>query len=236
MTSAGFSDGRPVWIPLESNPEAFNKYINGLEVGKVECVEIYGFEDDLLAFVPGPHLALIFCFPYSETSYSSVAKVYSDLIAEGKDKVPEGVFFMKQKIHNACGTFSLLHSLTNNLESIDMGKGSFADWYALAKPLGVQERSDCLFSHTSMAQAHKKCAESGETATPPDTQVEFHFIAYLHYGGRLLEFDSAQNFPRDCGPTTPSNLLSDASKQCKNLMQNLGDIACNALAIVQKKG
>ena len=39
-----------------------------------------------------------------------------------------------------------------------------------------------------MAQAHKKCAESGETATPPDTQVEFHFIAYLHYGGRLLEF------------------------------------------------
>jgi len=25
MTSAGFSDGRPVWIPLESNPEAFNK-------------------------------------------------------------------------------------------------------------------------------------------------------------------------------------------------------------------
>nr|CAD2171222.1 unnamed protein product [Meloidogyne enterolobii] len=217
MTSAGFSDGRPVWIPLESNPEAFNKYINGLEVGKVECVEIYGFEDDLLAFVPGPHLALIFCFPYSETSYSSVAKVYSDLIAEGKDKVPEGVFFMKQKIHNACGTFSLLHSLTNNLESIDMGKGSFAD------------------CHTSMAQAHKKCAESGETATPPETQVEFHFIAYLHYGGRLLEFDSAQNFPRDCGPTTPSNLLSDASKQCKNLMQNLGDIACNALAIVQKK-
>nr|CAD2184129.1 unnamed protein product [Meloidogyne enterolobii] len=145
-------------------------------------------------------------------------KVYSDLIAEGKDKVPEGVFFMKQKIHNACGTFSLLHSLTNNLESIDMGKGSFAD------------------CHTSMAQAHKKCAESGETATPPETQVEFHFIAYLHYGGRLLEFDSAQNFPRDCGPTTPSNLLSDASKQCKNLMQNLGDIACNALAIVQKKG
>ena len=69
-----------------------------------------------------------------------------------------------------------------------LGKGSFADWYAKAKPLGVQERSDCLFSHTSMAQAHKKCAESGETATPPETQVEFHFIAYLHYGGRLLEF------------------------------------------------
>lgn len=84
-------------------------------------MEIYGFDDDLLSFVPGPHFALIFCFPYSEKSYASVNNVYKDLIAEGKDKVPEGVFFMKQKIHNACGTFSLLHSLTNNLQNIDIG-------------------------------------------------------------------------------------------------------------------
>lgn len=35
--------------------------------------------------------------------------------------VPDGVFFMKQKIHNACGTFALIHSLANNQSKINLG-------------------------------------------------------------------------------------------------------------------
>lgn len=37
--------------------------------------------------------------------------------------IPQKVFFMKQKISNACGTFALFHSLANNLDKINMGNG-----------------------------------------------------------------------------------------------------------------
>jgi hypothetical protein len=49
-------------------------------------------------------------------------QIYGELEASNGDKVPEGIFFMKQKIRNACGTFSLLHSLTNNMQRLEIGK------------------------------------------------------------------------------------------------------------------
>ena len=52
----------------------------------------------------------------------------------------------------------------------------------------MEERSDCLFNHKAMAQAHLHCAESGETQAPPADKVQYHFIAYLNHEGRLLEF------------------------------------------------
>jgi hypothetical protein len=48
--------------------------------------------------------------------------IYENLTTQGKNNVPDGVFFMKQKIGNACGTFSLLHSLTNTTQHFDIGK------------------------------------------------------------------------------------------------------------------
>lgn len=69
-----------------------------------------------------------------------------------------------------------------------LGKGPFASWFEMAKTLGVEERSDCLFKNKEMAEAHLKCAESGETQAPPADKVQYHFIAYLNRGGRLLEF------------------------------------------------
>jgi ubiquitin carboxyl-terminal hydrolase L3 len=87
----------------------------------VECTEIFGFDDDLLKFVPGPHYALIFCYPCSDKAGDYLKQIYSDLEGSKGDKVPEGIFFMKQKIRNACGTFSLLHSLTNNVQRLEIG-------------------------------------------------------------------------------------------------------------------
>lgn len=39
-----------------------------------------------------------------------------------------------------------------------------------------------------MATAHLECAEQGETEAPEANNVEFHFIAFLNWKGRLLEF------------------------------------------------
>lgn len=47
--------------------------------------------------------------------------IYQKMKEEGC-VVPDGVFFMKQKISNACGTFALIHSLANNQNKIDLGQ------------------------------------------------------------------------------------------------------------------
>ena len=48
------------WPPLESNPEIFANYMHGAGLpDKWTFGEIYGFEEDLLAFIPTPVLAVI---------------------------------------------------------------------------------------------------------------------------------------------------------------------------------
>lgn len=51
---------------------------------------------------------------------------YDELKSSGFT-APENVFFMKQKIGNACGTFALFHALANLEGVIDLGK-SMAFW------------------------------------------------------------------------------------------------------------
>lgn len=225
---------KPTWIPLESNPETFNKYLENLGINDVECIEIYGFDDEFLEAIPWPQHGLILCYQCSDHADVYLKKSYENYKAAGKNKIPEDVFFMKQKIKNACGTFALLHVLTNNVDKIDIGSGPFAKWYKQAKLHDVYERSDLLANNAEMAASHKDCAQHGETAAPEADKVEYHFIAYVNVDGRLMEFDSAQDFPIDCGPTDNQHVMVHAAKKCKQFMEILGDIKCNALAIVKK--
>lgn len=53
-----------------------------------------------------------------------MAAVYDDHV-KSNGSIPENVFFMKQKISNACGTFALIHALANNKNKIDLGNDSW---------------------------------------------------------------------------------------------------------------
>lgn len=112
--------------------------------------------------------------------------VYDKLADEGA-KVPDNVFFMKQKISNACGTFALFHALTQNEKKLDFGNGPFKQWYEEAKKLSVEERSDSLANSSTLADAHEVVSAGGETEAKPDT-VEHHFITYVNLDGHLYEF------------------------------------------------
>jgi len=58
---------KPRWMPLEGNPEVLNKYIKNLGVKNddYEFVEIIGFDEELLAFVPQPVCAVLFNISYN---------------------------------------------------------------------------------------------------------------------------------------------------------------------------
>ena len=51
------------WPPLESNPEVFTKYLHKIGLTEEWTIgEVFGFDEDLLAFLPKPILAVIVAF------------------------------------------------------------------------------------------------------------------------------------------------------------------------------
>ncbi|MFH4981307.1 hypothetical protein AB6A40_008016 [Gnathostoma spinigerum] len=221
------------WLPLESNPETINSFLRKMGVEKgVECVDVLGFDDDLLAMLPRPHYALILCFPDYKKVHEIMHSVYGQLEKKGVG-VPPDVFFMKQKISNACGTFALLHSLVNNKTRINLGDGSLKKWMDKAVELDVNDRSDSLANDSELANAHEDCARSGDTEAEPAEDVEHHFICYVIVNGTLYEIDSSQNFPRDCGKSTEETFMKDAGKVCRELMSKMDNISFSALALVR---
>ena len=48
------------WPPLESNPEVFSNYMHKIGMSKDWAVgEVFGFDEELLAFLPQPIIAVI---------------------------------------------------------------------------------------------------------------------------------------------------------------------------------
>ena len=58
MTESNFK-----WPPLESNPEVFSKYMHKLGLSDEWAIgEVFGFDEDLLAFLPQPVIGVIVAF------------------------------------------------------------------------------------------------------------------------------------------------------------------------------
>ncbi|KAE9553954.1 hypothetical protein FO519_002818 [Halicephalobus sp. NKZ332] len=218
------------WHALESNPETIDKFINNIGVKGVHCEDVYGFDEECLNFIPKPHYAMILCFPCDDNIYKILRSHYDKLKEDGY-KRPENIFFMKQKIGNACGTFALLHSLSNLKDKIDIGSGSFANWLQKAEKLGIEDRSDCLQNDSDMAQAHDNCARSGETELP-GIHVEHHFITFVNIDNTLYELDSSMNFPRSIGPTSEDTFFKDVGKAVGEISSSMDNASFSAVALV----
>lgn len=122
------------FIPLESNPDVFNKLIRHLGASESLQFEDVWSLDEL--HLEHPSVALVLVFPTIEDYEAKRDAEYRVRGVYGSDGDNENALWLKQTIQNACGLYGILHSLMNgearglistNPEPPDRGSGLPAD-------------------------------------------------------------------------------------------------------------
>lgn len=207
-------------IPLESNPDVINKFMANLGVpAHWQVTDVYGLDEDSLAIIPQPVLALILLFPTPDMDEDHLAK--EKLVSAGQvDEITPKVYYMKQYLNNACGTVALIHSIANNLDNINLQEGCLKQFLDKTSNSSPEERGKLLENDQGIVEAHKAIAREGQTAAPEeDEEVDHHFVAFVSRNGHLYELDGARRlFPVDHGPTSPEKFLSDAARVVKEFI------------------
>ncbi|ORX43338.1 ubiquitin carboxyl-terminal esterase L3 [Hesseltinella vesiculosa] len=212
------------WLPLEANPEVWNNIIhkNGISES-LNFSDVYGFDPELLAFVPQPVEAVIFLFPITE-AYESHRCLTHEQILQTQPNVKEDtkhIQFFKQTISNACGIIGLLHALANNKHKPGLFKDSnelFPTIIRDTENMSSDDRAVYLEKCSSLAEVHAQGAQEGQTETPSlDEHINLHFICFVDIDGELYELDGRQDFPISHGPIKAS-LLDDTVTVMKAFM------------------
>ncbi|XP_068626769.1 ubiquitin carboxyl-terminal hydrolase isozyme L3 [Battus philenor] len=206
-------------IPLESNPEVMNKFLQKLGVpDKWNIVDVMGLEPEMLSWVPRPVLSVMLLFPVSNAYEEYKQKEENEILSKGQE-VTNNIFYMKQNISNACGTVALVHSIANNIDKISLSDGHLKKFLEEAKGLDASARGTLLEKSEGIINAHKELAREGQTNTPSaEDPVNHHFITFVHVDGALYELDGRKAFPINHGPTSPDSLLEDAAAICKQFI------------------
>ncbi|GKE20440.1 ubiquitin carboxyl-terminal hydrolase 3, partial [Tanacetum coccineum] len=173
----------------------------GLPPGEAECNDVYGLDEELLAMVPQPVLAVLFLYPI--TPENEQERLQQSNI---KQDSCEGVYFMRQTVGNACGTIGLLHAIGNIKSEIKLVEDSFLDrFYKSTASMDPMERALYLENDREMEVAHSDAVAAGETEASDN--VNDHFICYACVNGQLYELDGRKTAPVSHGPSSPTSLL-----------------------------
>lgn len=206
-------------IPLESNPEVMNKFLQKLGVpNNWSVVDVMGLDPEMLAWVPRPVLSVMLLFPVSKAYEEHKKKEESEILSKGQE-VASDIFYMKQNISNACGTVALVHSVGNNTDKIQLEDGPMKKFLEEARSVDAAARGALLEKCQDIIHAHKELAQEGQTNTPSaEDPVNHHFITFIHKDGILYELDGNKAFPINHGVTSPDTILEDAALVCKEFM------------------
>jgi len=227
-----------LWLPLESNPSLMNKYMGQLGVqGPWEFLDVYGTDDDLLGMVPQPVLAVMLLFPISGSSEAHKQEEEKLIQANGQ-AVSNNLYFIKQTVGNACGTIGLIHCIANVRQKLHFEDNKFfAKFLAETANLNPHERAAALEKNQDIEVEHQVIAADPEAKSSVEdiTNINLHFIAFVHADGHLYELDGRKEQPINHGPTTADTLLQDSVKVIKQFMaRDPAEIRFNMVALGPK--
>jgi ubiquitin carboxyl-terminal hydrolase L3 len=209
------------WFPLEANPEVMTSYTRtlGVENG---CffTDIFGLDDELLAMVPQPVLAVVMLFPMTKENDAAVDQLHAIAAASGAAPATPGPFFMHQTVSNACGTVGLVHAVANNTDRVQFRAGSVVQRFVEAtKSSTPAERALWFENDTELDKAQAEAAQQGQTSNQDlDANINLHFICLVAVGGTLYELDGRKPAPLALGECDEASLLKRAAARAQEYM------------------
>jgi ubiquitin carboxyl-terminal hydrolase L3 len=186
----------------ENNPNVMNQLAAKLGLSsELQFYDVYSLDEEQLAHIPRPALALLVIIPLTETWDRSRK-------AEDADKEPytgfgldEPVIWFKQTIGHACGSIGLLHSVFNG-PAVDFIErdSDLAAIRSLAIPLDMTKRAEMLYNNGPFELAHKSVELAGDSAADPTGEREGgHFVSFVKSGGKLWELEGSRMGPLERG-------------------------------------
>lgn len=214
------------WTTIESDPGVFTELVEKFGVEGVEFTELYSLDDESFAQV-APVYGLIFLFK---------------MVLDAKDEravaeAPEGLFFAKQMVSNACATQAILSVLLNT--DLELGQ-TLTDLKSFSNELPIDTRGLAIENSEAIRTAHNSFARpetfvTNEQVATKDDDV-FHFIAYVPYGGRVYELDGLKSGPIDLGAVNESWLATARTAIEARIAQYAAkEIKFNLMAIVRDR-
>eukprot|EP00608_Synchroma_pusillum_P009638 CAMPEP_0198419202 /NCGR_PEP_ID=MMETSP1452-20131203/46_1 /TAXON_ID=1181717 /ORGANISM="Synchroma pusillum, Strain CCMP3072" /LENGTH=254 /DNA_ID=CAMNT_0044139325 /DNA_START=48 /DNA_END=812 /DNA_ORIENTATION=- len=210
------------WFPLESNPDVMNAYAErlGLPTASYRFYDVLSVEDWALAMVPKPVIGVVFLYPITEVQENYRRTERERIEAEGQD-VPDGLYYMKQTVGNACGTVGIMHALANARGlGLDLAEGSYmARFLERTKDMTPDERAADVEADDELEESHMSAAQEGQTENKDiDEPINTHFVAFSCMNGTLVELDGRKASPICHGPSSPETLLEDACRVVQTFM------------------
>ena len=223
------------WPPLESNPEIMTEYLHKIGLSPSFGIgEVYGFDEDLLAFLPQPIYGIIVAFERLNRN--------NDITKGDKDNVGFVDFYMDQSgtLDNACGIIACIHAILNNKSSVDIVPDSVLDKFAKENENKTPaERCKSLEENNGFRETHTKFANKGQSATITNAKdqkkVKHHYVAFVVKHGKLIELDGTKQGPNiiegDCHDVLRGT-ISEIQKRLANgeISESLSMMTLNVAA------
>jgi ubiquitin carboxyl-terminal hydrolase L5 len=223
------------WCTIESDPGVFTELIEELGVRDTEVSEIYSFEAVEDWQKEGLN-GLIYLFRYTrDDDPANVLHV----------DPPEGMFFARQIVQDACGTQALLAILLN---SPDLPIGAaLSEFREFTMWLDPESRGIEIGNHARIRAVHNSFArpepfvmdDEDKKNRKGKEQEVFHFVAYIPFQGHVYEIDGLRHGPVYLGEVPasdgPSAWMDVARPAIEARMAKANDIKSVLLALGRSK-
>ena len=252
-TAESTTTKRQKWFPLESNPSLLNSYISklGFDTSFFQFTDVFSTEDWALAMIPPGTVAVVFLYPLTPVQEEFRAKErerYELKLSKAQEEddaaAEPPVWFIKQRIGNACGTIGILHALANIPEPLkaaaippDSWLGNFFD--ACPAQLSPTTKAELLENNEEIERKHDEATSDSRNQTNRgalEDQLVTHFVALTHVNGNIYELDGRKESPIPHGSTSQETFLKDSAKVVQKFMdRDPGEMRFTILALAPAK-
>jgi ubiquitin carboxyl-terminal hydrolase L5 len=176
------------WCTIESDPGVFTELVEMIGVSGVEFEEVLTLDEASLSQL-GDVLGLIFLFKWKGDNGN----------IQACSPLPEGMFFAKQVIENACATQAILNVLMNvDVDSVDVGT-SLNDLRNFTEGLDDESKGFAIGNSDVIRASHNSFRPPLSLEVLHEDEKKkggaFHFVSFLWFHGRVYELDGLKAGP-----------------------------------------